>query len=172
MNSKFRIILDRIYALSGAIAGSFLVILFAMVVVQMISRWMGHNIPGLTTVAGYIMGMTSFFGLAYALNQGAHIRVTFLVQQLGPKQKLVERLGVSISLMFALCLCYYSGKTAYISYQLHELSQAQDATPLWIPQLGMFIGTAFFALALVDLFLREWIPHEQDSLIIDADPRE
>jgi TRAP-type C4-dicarboxylate transport system permease small subunit len=160
------------YFLSASIAGSLLLILFIMVVVQMISRWMGQNIPGLTTVAGYIMGMVSFFGLAYTLKLGVHIRVTLLVQHLGHAQKIVEMLAVTIALLLALLMCYYAGKMTFVSYQLGEVSQAQDATALWIPQLGMFIGMLFFAIALIDLFFREWLPHEEDTLIHDADPRE
>lgn len=172
MLNRYRRFLHRIYFLSGAIASSLLLILFGLVVVQMISRWMGNNIPGLTTVAGYIMGATSFFALAYTLNEGAHIRVTLLVRNLGPMQKIVERLSVGAALLMALFMCFYAGKTVYASYLLHEVSQAQDATPLWIPQLAMFVGTLFFAMALIDLFLREWLPHEEESLIIDAEPRE
>ena len=37
-----------------------------------------------------------------------------------------------------------------MSYQLNDISQGQDATPLWIPQLVMAIGGTLFALALVD----------------------
>jgi hypothetical protein len=41
-----------------------------------------------------------------------------------------------------------------VSYQLHDISQGQDATPLWIPQLVMAIGGTLFALALVDRLLQ------------------
>jgi hypothetical protein len=41
-----------------------------------------------------------------------------------------------------------------VSYRLHDVSQGQDATPLWIPQLAMAFGTTLLAIALADRFLQ------------------
>ena len=38
-----------------------------------------RNFPGSTEYAGYAMAATSFFALAYTLTQGAHIRVSILL---------------------------------------------------------------------------------------------
>ena len=38
--------------------------------------------------------------------------------------------------------------------EFHDVSSGLDATPLWIPQLGMAVGTTLFALAFLgDLIL-------------------
>jgi TRAP-type C4-dicarboxylate transport system permease small subunit len=36
------------------------------------------------------------------------------------------------------------------SFQFNDISQGTDATPLWIPQLGMAVGCAIFAIALTE----------------------
>jgi hypothetical protein len=46
--------------------------------------------------------------------------------------------------------CYYAIKATYWSHLLNDVSQGQDATPLWIPQLSMSIGTLIFAVAMID----------------------
>jgi hypothetical protein len=45
---------------------------------------------------------------------------------------------------------YYAVKTTYWSYKLNDISQGQDATPIWIPQLAMCLGTTVFAIAMID----------------------
>lgn len=45
---------------------------------------------------------------------------------------------------------YYATKAAYWSWKLHDISQGQDATPLWIPQSSMVLGSIVFAIALTD----------------------
>ena len=52
--------------------------------------------------------------------------------------------------MLALLFALYSTKLAWQSYQFHDISTASDATPLWIPQIAMALGTMIFALALLD----------------------
>ena len=52
--------LDRLYMFCGGVAAAFLVLLLFLVVLQMASRWLSVGIPGLTTIAGYCMGASSF----------------------------------------------------------------------------------------------------------------
>ncbi len=54
------------------------------------------------------------------------------------------------------------------SYTLGDVSQGQDATPLWIPQLVMSVGTVLLALTMVDHFVRllltEHAGHEEPDV--------
>ena len=38
--------------------------------------------------------------------------------------------------------------------KLHDISQGQDATPMWIPQLAMAFGTVLVAIAMWDNLIR------------------
>ncbi|MDH5330746.1 MAG: TRAP transporter small permease, partial [Aquincola sp.] len=38
----------------------------------------------------------------------------------------------------------------------NDISTGNDATPLWIPQLGMAVGTLILFIAFVDEFVLEW----------------
>jgi TRAP-type C4-dicarboxylate transport system permease small subunit len=146
--------LDRLYDACGAIAALFLLILLVVIVLQMAARWSGQQFPGSTDYAGYCMAAASYFALAYALNRGAHIRVSLLLSQLGRWRRPGELWCVGISAALACYFAYYAVKGVHVSYQLNDISQGQDATPLWIPQLVMAIGGSVFALALVDRFLQ------------------
>jgi TRAP-type C4-dicarboxylate transport system permease small subunit len=52
---------------------------------------------------------------------------------------------------------FYSIRLAFQSWQFNDISTASDATPLWIPQLAMAIGTAVLGIALVDELVLEAI---------------
>lgn len=142
--------LNRLYDACGALAALFLVALLLVIVLQMAARWSGRQFPGSTDYAGYCMAAASFFALAYTLNHGAHIRVSLLLARLGRWRRAGELWCLSISAALACYFAYYAIKGVHVSYRLHDISQGQDATPLWIPQLVMAIGGSVFALALVD----------------------
>jgi TRAP-type C4-dicarboxylate transport system permease small subunit len=146
--------LDRLYDAGGAIAALFLLTLLVVIVLQMAARWSGQQFPGSTDYAGYCMAATSFFALAYALNRGAHIRVALLLTRLGRWRRAGELWAFGIASALACYFAYYAIKAVHVSYQLNDISQGQDATPLWIPQLVMAIGGTLFAIALVDRFLQ------------------
>jgi TRAP-type C4-dicarboxylate transport system permease small subunit len=146
--------LDRLYDGCGAIAALSLVTLLAVIVLQMAARWSGQQFPGSTDYAGYCMAATSFFALAYALNRGAHIRVSLLLTKLGAWRRAGEIWCFGIGAALGCYFAYYAIKAVRVSYQLNDISQGQDALPLWIPQLVMAIGGTLFALALVDRLLR------------------
>ena len=149
-----RATLDRLYRLSGAVAGCCLLALLTVIVVQMATRWSGLSFPGSTNYAGYLMAAASFFALGYALGHGSHIRVNLLLLRLGRFRRHGEIwclvVGSGLSLYFAC----YAIKANYLSWRLNDISQGQDATPLWVPQLVMSAGTVILAIAMFDHLVR------------------
>lgn len=152
MNKTLRPILDKLYLGCGAIAALALVLLLLIIIAQMVTRWLGITVPGLTSYAGYCMAISLFFALGYAFSQDSHIRVTLFLNGLGRSRRAFEIWSVGISAVIAVFFSYYAIKTTYWSYQLHEVSQSQDAVAIWIPQLAMSIGTMVLAIAVIDRF--------------------
>lgn len=148
--SVVRRTLDRLYFGSGVIAALFLIAILSLVVLQMLARWTGNVFPGAADYAGYCMAAASFFAFAHALNRGAHIRVSLLLQFAGRFRRWIEVWCFGIGSALGWYLAYYAGKGAYWSWKLHDISQGQDATPIWIPQIAMVLGSIFFAIALTD----------------------
>lgn len=151
---RLRPILDTIYNVCGGIGAVFLLLILCIIVVQMVARWSGVTVPGSTDYAGYCMAAASFFAMAYALNHGAHIRVTLILLRLGRHRRWGELWCFAIGTLLAGYFAYYAIKATYWSYKLNDISQGQDATPIWIPQLSMSIGISVLALALADHLLR------------------
>jgi len=152
---SLRKLLDFIYFASGALAAVSLVAILLLIVVQMIARWTGEVFPGAASYAGYAMAAASFLAFANALNRGAHIRVSILLNALpkGPK-RLLEIWCFGLAAVIAWYFTYYAYWFVYWSWKFNEISQSQDATALWIPQSVMVVGGGILAIAFTDNLLQ------------------
>lgn len=152
MLSRF---LDRIFGISGVLAGIFLVIIGVLVVAQIVGRLFGIQIPGANEFSGYSLAATSFLGLAYSFRQGAHIRVTLVTDRLPESiQKWVTVIVLIVASSMIIFLAYNTFSMVYWSWEFEEKSTGIVSYPLWIPQMTMAIGIIFFAIALVEDLIR------------------
>jgi TRAP-type C4-dicarboxylate transport system permease small subunit len=152
--SGLRRFLDSLYTAAGALAAVCLVAILVLIVAQMVARWSGGVFPGAASYAGYAMAGASFLAFANALNHGAHIRVSILLNALSEAPKrLMEIWCFGLAAAIAWYFTYYAYWFVYWSWKFNEVSQDQDATALWIPQSVMVIGGAILAIALTDNLL-------------------
>lgn len=153
--------LDTLYLTSGAVAALFLLAILGIIVAQMVCRWIGIQFPGSTDYAGYCMAASSFFALAYTLNRNAHIRVSLVLNiAKGKVRRALDIWCLSIATLLAGYLAYYSIRNVQLSHMIHDISQGQDATPLWIPQSAIAIGSVIFTIALLDHLVRTLMGHD------------
>lgn len=164
--------LDALYLACGYLAACCLVAILILISLQMLARWTGEIFPGSTDYAGYFMAASSFFAFAYALNNGSHIRVNLLLGALGRHRKWAEIWCFAIATVLAIYWARYAINSVVWSRKLNDVSQGLDATPLWIPQSAMAIGSVIFAVALLDnlvqvVFSGKHSAHPQQ---LDSDP--
>lgn len=145
-----RRLLDRIYAACAGAAALCLVLMLAVIVLQMIARWSAFTFPGAADYAGYLMASASFLAFASALNSGAHIRVGLFLSALGRHRYWGELWCLAIGSAAATYLAWYACRLVYWSWKLKDVSQGQDATPLWIVQTPMAFGAVLLAVAFAD----------------------
>ncbi|MEM7177402.1 MAG: TRAP transporter small permease [Pseudomonadota bacterium] len=146
--------LDALYLAGGILGAFFLIAILVLIVLQMAARWTGTVFPGSTDYAGYCMAASSFFALAYALNHGAHIRVTLFLSRMGSWRRYAEIWCYGVAAVIATLFARYAIKANIWSAKLNDISQGQDATPLWVPQIAMSVGTVLLAIALWDHLIR------------------
>jgi TRAP-type C4-dicarboxylate transport system permease small subunit len=152
--SVLRRSLDALYLASGIAAACCLVAILALIVVQMLARWTGEVFPGAPDYAGYAMAAASFLAFANALNRGSHIRVSLLLNALSPGLRRMFEIwcfGIGAAVMWYFV--FYAQRFVYWSWKFNDISQGQDKTPLWIPQMAMLVGAVIFAIALTDHLL-------------------
>ncbi|MEM7445498.1 MAG: TRAP transporter small permease subunit [Pseudomonadota bacterium] len=149
-----RRLLDWLYTGCGILAAIFLVAILLLIVLQMSARWTGEIFPGAPEYAGYCMAAASFFAFASALNHGSHIRVSIVLNLLSRRAKrIVDGWCFLIGAALAWYFTYYAFQAIYWSWLFNDISQGQDASPIWIPQMAMGIGAGVFAIALTDNLL-------------------
>ena len=152
-----RTLLDRLYSAAGVLAALFLIATLVMVLIGIAGRLLNFHVPGTDSYAGYCMAAAGFLALAHTLKRGEHIRVTLLVEHLhGRAQRALELWALGISTLLAALLAFYSVRLSLQSWQFNDISTGNDATPLWIPQLTMAVGTVILLVALVDDLILEW----------------
>jgi TRAP-type C4-dicarboxylate transport system permease small subunit len=125
----------------------------AMVLAAIVTRQLGINFQGTDMYAGYSMAGAGFLALAHTLKRNEHIRVTLILQQLkGRRLHWLEMWSLSAAVLLSGLFAFYSARLAWNSHVFNDVSTGTDATPLWIPQIGMAVGTAILFIA----FLDEW----------------
>lgn len=127
-----------------------------MVLLTIFSRLFGFSAPGTDAYAGYAMAGAGFMALASTLKKGEHIRVTLLLSALkGSAHKTMEVAALIVATVLSGFLAFYAVRLAWQSWEIDDISVGIDATPMWIPQILMALGTLVFFIAFCDELLLE-----------------
>ena len=146
--------LDTVYDAAGYLAAFFMVGILLMVLASVVGRLAGFNLRGSDAYAGYCMAAASFLALAHTLKRGEHIRVTLFLERFGGRfRRPLDLWSHAAGTFFCAVLAFYSVRLVWQSRAFHDISQGNDATPLWIPQIGMAVGAIVLAAAMVDDFI-------------------
>ncbi len=146
-------LLDKAYLWAGY-AGAFCICLILCVTLtQIATRYLGVNVPGLSSYAGYLMAASTYLGLAHALSRGSHIRIETISKLFGSRRIYFDFFAFATGAVIASWFAWYSCNMVYTSFILQDVSTDLDATPLWIPQSTMAFGSVLFAIAMIDNFL-------------------
>jgi TRAP-type C4-dicarboxylate transport system permease small subunit len=149
-----RRLLDALYDGAAALAAVFMVLLLVMVLLSIFGRQFNFHVPGTDAYAGYMMAAAGFLALAHTLKRGEHIRVTLLLSHLhGMPRRALEIWALGAGFALSVLASGYAVRLAWQSLTFHDISTASDATPLWIPQIGMALGSLILSIALLD----EWV---------------
>ena len=146
--------LDSLYLGAAWLAALFMIGVLLMVLLSIVSRLLHFHVPGTDAYAGYAMAGAGFLALAHTLKRNEHIRVTLILGKLrGSAKRAMEIWSLSVAVLLAGLFAFYSARLAWQSHEFHDISTSNDATPLWIPQIMMAVGTAVLFIAFID----EWV---------------
>jgi TRAP-type C4-dicarboxylate transport system permease small subunit len=141
-------LLYRALALLSAVA---MVATLVCVLLGVLGRQLGFNIPGLDAYAGYAIASALFLALPETLRRGDHIRVTLVLDKLPPRgRQAFEYACLLTAAGLSSYLAWYACRLAWQSHSFNDVSQGADATPLWIPQIAMALGCIGLAISLID----------------------
>lgn len=147
--------LDSLYLVSGVLAAICMIGILVAITTSIVVRQIGVHIGGLNAYAGYWMAAAGFLALGYTLTRGEHIRVTLLLTALPEKgRRRLDIFALIVGCLIAANLCWFSFNLVYDSYIFNDRSTSDDATPLWIPQISMAVGTLIFLIAFIDITIQ------------------
>lgn len=168
-----RAALDRLYDVAAWVAAAFMVGLLVMVLLGIAGRQFGFYVPGTDAYAGYLMAGAGFLALAHTLKRNEHIRVTLVLNLAGARaRRALERWSLGVATLLSALLAFYSARLAWQSRLFNDVSTGNDATPLWIPQLSMAIGSAILLVAFVDELVLELRGRRGRAVAPDGQTRE
>jgi TRAP-type C4-dicarboxylate transport system permease small subunit len=143
--------LDGFYGALMALAALAMITAFACVVLGIADRQFALGLRGLDAYAGYAIASALFLALPGTLQRGEHIRVTLVLQRLSQRwQKALQWWSLGLGVVLSVFVAYYACRLLWLSHLTNDVSQGSDATPLWIPQIGMALGCIGLAVAFVD----------------------
>ena len=158
--------LNALYDGCAWLAAVFMIGVLIMVLLSVLGRQFNFHVPGTDAYAGYAMAAAGFLALAHTLKRNEHIRVTLLLgKPTGRARQGLELWSLSVAVALAGLFAWYTLRLVWQSHEFNDISTGNDATPLWIPQLAMALGTVVLLIALVD----EWVLEARgERLRIDA----
>lgn len=152
--THMRRLLDFLYDGAAWLAALAMIGVLLMVLLSIASRQFGFHVPGTDAYAGYSMAAAGFLALAHTLKRNEHIRVTLLLGRLGPRGRhALEMWALTAAIGLSGLFAFYSVRLAWVSRAINDMSTSSDATPLWIPQVAMAVGTVILFIAFVD----DWV---------------
>jgi TRAP-type C4-dicarboxylate transport system permease small subunit len=149
--------LDALYDAAARVAALFMIGTLVAVLAGIVDRFVPLGVRGTDMYAGYCMAAAGFLALAHTLKRGEHIRVTLILQKLqGVAKHRFELCALALAAILSVLFAAYSVRLAYNSWRFHDISTGNDATPLWIPQVAMAVGTIVLMIAFFDELALEW----------------
>lgn len=149
-------VVDRVGTAAMVVSALSVAVMAALVTVEVLAR----SFASVSTLiademAGYLLVVVTFFGLAESLRAGAFIRVEFIDRRLdGGVRRWLETILLVVALAYTVFVAREFWGLVLQSYRFGSTSLQVSRTPLWIPQTCMAVGTSILALQLVAETLR------------------
>lgn len=149
-----RAALDRLYALSGALAALCLAAICAVMIAQSLGREVGVLVRGADDITSWLTAASAFLALGHTFRHGELVRVGLWIERLQPAaRRRAEVVALSVTLIFVGAMLWAVAKFVLDSWRFNEVAQGLIKIPIWIPQLAFVVGVAIFFVAVLD----EWV---------------
>lgn len=127
----------------------------AFIFAQVVARMFGGIVPSALELASFSMAAMTFLGLAGTFRAGGHIRVMLAVDCLPPRLRIwAEAFNLALAFVLFCYVCWKTASMVRISYEFGDISMGIVATPLWIPQSSLAIGSGMAAIVLLEELIR------------------
>ncbi|WP_280151105.1 TRAP transporter small permease [Piscinibacter sp. XHJ-5] len=149
--------LNLVYDAAGALAGLFVLAILVMMIGQSVLREFGVPTGPVNDVVAWSCAAAAFLAMAHTFRHGDFVRVTLLLEKLGPAaRRRVELVCLAVAAASVGYLAVSVIRFVYESWAFNDIASGQFAAPLWIPQSSFVIGAVLLLVAIVDELVRVW----------------
>jgi TRAP-type C4-dicarboxylate transport system permease small subunit len=149
-----RSLLDKLYDAAGYLAAFFVFAIFAVMIGQTVMRELGMRTGGTDDIIAWFCAASAFLAMAHTFRWGDFVRVTLLLESLGPRARhLFEAGSLGIAAVFVGYLAFSTCRFVYESWQFNDMANGLIAIPIWIPQMSFVVGAVLLFIAVIDEFV-------------------
>lgn len=129
-----------------------------IVITEIVTRnLLGFSFEASEELGGYIIVGIAFLSLPVCQVYRSYHHVQFVQARLSPRMQALSHLIFdALSLVFAFVLLWQLTRFVAASYRSEDISPTLLATPLWIPQALMPIGTLAVTISLLRSAWGNW----------------
>lgn len=141
-------VIKKINRLSASLSGCILLFITIAIFIDVFLRYF-FNRPSIwiTEVSSYLFLYIIFLGTAYALQEGSHIKVTFIVGFVGPRlTKIIDLLTAIFAMIFCLVLLWQTTVMTWTAFKEDWTSPTMLSAPYAYIYIIMVIGSLLLFL--------------------------
>ena len=140
-------LLRRINRVIALIVGLGLLVCVGYVLLEITLRRFGTSLGGTTEITGYVMAVTTAWGMGFALMELSHIRIEVLrTRMAGWGRVFLDLLAMLVMSATVVIIAFRAWPVLARSITNNSRANTVLETPLWIPQSLWFAGWVWFAL--------------------------
>lgn len=146
--------LDALYTAASALAALCVLAIFVLMIYASIGRELGWRVGTINDLVSWLTAAAAFLAMAHAFRNGDFVRVTLLLESLGPAlRRRFEVVALGVAALAIGYLAWWAARFTYESWQFQDMSNGLLVVPLWIPQSTFVVGAALFFVAVLDEFI-------------------
>lgn len=143
--------LDAVYRAAGATAACCVLAIFLLMLYASLGRAMAWRVGIVNDLVSWLCAAAAFLAMAAAFRNGDFVRVTLLLDQLGPRMRrkfeIVSLFVASVAIGY---LAFWAARFTYESWEFNDMAGGLLVLPMWMPQMCFVVGSFLFFVAVVD----------------------
>lgn len=141
----------------ATVLGVLVMVIMFLIVIDVGGRYLFDSpLLGGVEVSRVVLAWILFLALVYGLVQGAHVRVSLVINRFPPRLRLMSEVFTAVLSLGFFALATYSGWEQFkLSFEVSEEMPSPIWIPFWLPKLAVPIGCFLMAVQLgIDLVVK------------------
>ncbi len=158
-------IIEKISKIGAYISAFFMLLIVAIISTEIFLRSLFNKSLLISDeYSAYFMVASIFFGLAYTLKEGKHIKITIITSRIKNKKAslILDLIVYTLAFAISAYACYFAFFMVNETRTLDMRADSIAETPLWIPEISVFIGFLLLCLQLIAMILKRILTFRED----------